>query len=103
MLLDMDRDKNIGLMGEKVSKGHILLSDTEFKGKVPAPSGSNTPLGATTHDSYIPPDGKISTDRLGYIPVGSRIDQLGHIPAGFQLTRQRFISAAPIGFKYQFV
>ena len=46
MLVDTDRDKNIDLIGEKClfSVGHILLSDTEFKGEVPAPSGSNTPL-----------------------------------------------------------
>ena len=45
MLLDTDRDKNIDLIGDKClfSVGHILLSDTEFKGEVLALSGSNTP------------------------------------------------------------
>ena len=41
MLLDTDRDKNIDCL---FSVRHILLSDTEFKGGFPDPSGSNTPL-----------------------------------------------------------
>ena len=45
MLLDTDRDKDIDLKKCLFSDGHILLSDSEFKGEVPAASGSNTPLG----------------------------------------------------------
>ena len=41
MLLDTDRDTNIDFLGKKV---HILLSDIEFKGEGPAPSGSRPPL-----------------------------------------------------------
>ena len=46
MLLNIDRDKNIDFLGKKClfSVGHILLSDTEFKGEGPAPSGSRPPL-----------------------------------------------------------
>ena len=46
MLIDTDRDKNIDLFGRKYifSVGHILLSDTEFKGEGPTPSSSRPPL-----------------------------------------------------------
>ena len=44
MLLDTNRDRNIDFLSQKVSVGHILLSDTEFKGEDPAPSGSRPPL-----------------------------------------------------------
>ena len=50
MLLNIDRDKNIDFLGKKClfSVGHILLSDTEFKGEGPAPSGSGPPLVTTS-------------------------------------------------------
>ena len=35
------------------SVGHILLSDTEFKGEGPAPSGSRPPLGRGGHHHLL--------------------------------------------------
>ena len=47
MLLDTDRSRNIDILDKKkclFSVGHTLLSDTEFKGEGPTPSGYRPPL-----------------------------------------------------------